>query len=93
MLSEEIINKIYNNARKNNETIILAGHGGGRDFTTIAGEGAEVFIKVGDIIEALARSRHIEFEEVIKDIVAIHRFKTKLDEINDEDDLTDFGEE
>lgn len=91
MLSEEIINKIYNNACKNNETLIFAGHGDGRDFTTIAGEGTDVFIKLDDIIDALAKSRHIEFEEVIKDIVEIHRLKIEFDERKD--DLVDFGED
>lgn len=91
MLSEEIINKIYNNARKNNETLIFAGHGDGRDFTTIAGEGTDVFIKIDDIIDALAKSQHIEFEEIIKDIVEIHYLKIKFDKLKD--DLADFGEE
>lgn len=95
MLSEEIINKIYNNARKNNETLIFAGHGDGRDFTTIAGEGTEIFIKLDDIIDAIAKSRHIEFEEVMKEIVTIHylKIKVKFDETFDEGGFVDFGEE
>lgn len=93
MLSEEIINKIYNNARKNNETLIFAGHGDGRDFTTIAGEGTDIFIKLDDIISSIAKSQHIEFERVIKDIAAIHRLKTMIDKASGEDDLVDFGEE
>ena len=95
MLSEEIISKIYDNARKNNETLIFAGHGDGRDFTTIAGEGTEIFIKIDDIIDAVAKSRHIEFEEAMKEIVTIHylKIKVKFDETFDEDDLVDFEEE
>lgn len=95
MLSEEIINKIYNNARKNNETLILAGCGDGRDFATIAGEGTDVFIKLDDIIDSIAKSQHDEFENVIKHIVTFHRLRTKTDEIFDvlKDELADFGEE
>ena len=95
MLSEEMVNKIYNDARKNNETLILAGHGDGRNFTTIAGEGADVFIKIDEIINSIARAQHTEIEEVIKDIVEIHRFKTRTEELFDKlkgDDFIDFGE-
>lgn len=93
MLSEEMVNKIYNDARKNNETLILAGHGDGRNFTTIAGEGTDIFIKLDDIIDALAKSRHIEFEEIIKEIAAIHRLKAMIDKAFNKGDLVDFGEE